>query len=391
MAKRLYAGGMSGLRALLFDVFGTVVDWRASLIAELSEFGTVRRITVDWPALVDAWCGDYRPSLERVRRGEQPWAVLDALHRASLQALAPRFGLSGLAPADLDHLTRAWHRLNPWPDALPGLNRLRRHWTIAALSNGNVALLVNMARRAGLPWDMVFGADLFRQYKPDPETYRGACTLLGLAPRQVMMVAAHPSDLEGARAAGLRTAFVPRPEEYGAETAPADAAGPWDVTATDFVDLAWRLEAGRPANRNGGAIVPAETGGPMVEIRRLNPHDPMPEGEGTHIIVLRRFDEDQPRQRVVDLIVSRGARGVETSHPVRPDGTPASFEEALSAARRVAAEIGLTAVYAIDRTAGPREREVIEHHGDHSFAGDALDDFDLEEDERGTDLRDRSG
>ncbi len=235
---------MQDVKAILFDTFGSVVDWRGSLIDELTAFGAARRISVDWTGLIDAWRGAYVPSMDRVRSGELPWTILDDLHRASLERLVDRFGIVGLGGTDLDHLTRAWHRLRPWPDSVPGLTRLKTRFVIAPLSNGNVALLVNLARHAGLPWDMVCGADLFRHYKPDPETYLGAVRLLGLAPGEVMMAAAHNNDLHAARNCGLQTAFFARPTEYGPHQARDFAAdSDWTVVAADIEDLAARMGA----------------------------------------------------------------------------------------------------------------------------------------------------
>jgi 2-haloacid dehalogenase len=230
--------------AIVFDTFGTVVDWRGSLISELTAFGEQRSISADWTALVDAWRAAYQPSMDRVRRSEIPWTKLDDLHRASLDRLVQEFRIEGLNEADLQHLNRGWHRLQPWPDSVPGLTRLKRKFIIGPLSNGNVALLTNMAKHAGLPWDMVFGSDLFGHYKPDPETYLGVCRLLDLEPGQVMMAAAHNGDLAAARKLGLITAFFPRPTEYGPhqdrDLAP-DAD--WDVVANDIEDMATRLGA----------------------------------------------------------------------------------------------------------------------------------------------------
>lgn len=231
-----------GVRAILFDTFGTVVDWRGSLIAEFQAWGTARGIVVDWPELVDAWRGAYAPSMDRVRRGELPWTILDDLHRATLEHLVRRFGVTGLSDADLDWINRGWHRLNPWPDAVGGLTRLKRGYIIAPLSNGNVSLLLNMAKRAGIPWDMICATELFRHYKPDPETYLGAAALLGLAPGEVMMAAAHNGDLAAARAVGLKTAFFARPTEYGPKQVRDFAAdSDWDVIADDIADLATRM------------------------------------------------------------------------------------------------------------------------------------------------------
>ena len=233
---------MQDLRAILFDTFGTLVDWRTSLIDELTAFGAERGVTGDWPALVDAWRGAYKPSMDRVRRGELPWTKLDALHRQSLDALVARFGITGLSEADLQHINLGWHRLRPWPDVAPALTRLRTRFILGPLSNGNVSLLIDLARFAGLPWDMVFGAEVFGHYKPDAETYLGACRLLSLEPHQVMLCAAHNDDLAAAQGYGLRTAFVPRPTEYGPlQVRDFTATGTWDLVVTDLADLAERV------------------------------------------------------------------------------------------------------------------------------------------------------
>ncbi|MCP3728079.1 haloacid dehalogenase type II [Paraburkholderia sp. CNPSo 3272] len=207
---------MMTVRALLFDTFGTVVDWRGGLISSLDEWGKARGIAADWPRLVDAWRMAYPPSLQRVRTGEREWAVLDVLQLESLQKLALELGIIGLDDAAADEMVRMWHELPPWPDSVAGLQRLRTRYVIAPLSNGHVALLVRMAKTAGLPWDAIFGADVFRHYKPDPETYLGASAFLGCQPDEVMLVASHPSDLDAAAKCGLRTCYVSRPLEYGA-------------------------------------------------------------------------------------------------------------------------------------------------------------------------------
>lgn len=235
---------LAPVKAILFDTFGTVVDWRGSLIAELGAWAAPRGIAADWAGLVDAWRAAYAPSMDRVRRGELSWTILDDLHRATLERLVREFGIAGLTEAELDHLNRGWHRLRPWPDAVPGLTRLRRRYVIGPLSNGNVALLVNMAKAAGLPWDMVCSTELFRAYKPDPETYLGAARLLGLAPGEVMMAAAHNNDLHAARRCGLRTAFFPRLTEYGPlQVRDLAADSDWDIVATDIEDMAAQLGA----------------------------------------------------------------------------------------------------------------------------------------------------
>jgi 2-haloacid dehalogenase len=234
---------MDDPKALVFDVFGTVVDWRSTIIREGEALGREKNIYVDWGAFADAWRSRYAPSMDRVRRGEIPWTKLDDLHRVSLEELLAEFGIEGLSCAEKDHFNRVWHRLDPWPDAVEGLARLRQLCIIAPLSNGNVALLTNMARRAGLPWDLVLSAELVRHYKPDPETYLMPSLLLDLEPEQVMMVAAHVYDLRSARDNGLRTAYVPRPLEFGpgVEAEPPDPA--FDLVARDFVELADRLGA----------------------------------------------------------------------------------------------------------------------------------------------------
>ena len=230
-------------KALVFDVFGTVVDWRSTIIREGAALGREKNINADWGAFADAWRSRYAPSMDRVRKGEIPWTNLDDLHRASLEELLAEFGIEGLTNAEKDHFNRVWHRLDPWPDAVEGLTQLRQRYIIAPLSNGNVALLTNMARRAGLPWDLVLSAELVRHYKPDPETYLMAPRLLDLEPEQVMMVAAHVYDLRSARENGLRTAYVPRPLEFG----PGKKADPpdprFDVVARDFIELAQKLGA----------------------------------------------------------------------------------------------------------------------------------------------------
>ena len=232
-----------GVKALVFDVFGTVVDWRSSLIREGQRLGRRKRLKVDWAAFTDAWRAGYQPAMARVRSGELGWTKIDDLHRMILDGLLKQFSIRGLAEDEIDHLNRAWHRLRPWPEARRGLAQLKRRYVIATLSNGNIALLTNMAKNAGLPWDCILSAEVFRHYKPDPESYLGAADALGLAPAEVMMVAAHKSDLSAAKACGLKTAFVRRPKEHGPNARvdlTADRA--FDVNADDFVDLARQLQ-----------------------------------------------------------------------------------------------------------------------------------------------------
>jgi 2-haloacid dehalogenase len=228
--------------ALLFDIFGTVVDWRSSIIAELETFGHDRGLKVDWPALTDQWRGLYQPSMEEVRSGRRSWTILDVLHRESLDTLIGQHKIAGVTDADREHLTKIWHRLKPWPDVVTGLTRLKSKFIIGTLSNGNVGLLTRMAKNVGLPWDVVLGAETARAYKPLPEAYRAAARLLNAAPNRVMLVAAHNGDLAAAAQEGLQTAFVPRPTEYGPhQTHDFNAEGSWTYVAADFGKLADQL------------------------------------------------------------------------------------------------------------------------------------------------------
>lgn len=228
-------------RALAFDVFGTVVDWRTSVTVQLEQFGRRHGVEADWARFADDWRGGYVPAMDRVRRGELPWTRLDDLHRARLVELLTEAAIT-VPDDEVDDLNRAWHRLDPWPDSVAGLTRLKERFVITPLSNGNVSLLTNMAKRAGLPWDCVISAELFRHYKPDPQVYLGCADLLGIAPDELMLVAAHPSDLRAARAAGLQTGYVDRPLEHGPGRTPETVEpGEFDVTATDFLDLADKL------------------------------------------------------------------------------------------------------------------------------------------------------
>jgi 2-haloacid dehalogenase len=231
-----------GLRALAFDVFGTVVDWRSSIVREGQLLSVTKGLQVDWPAFADAWRAGYAPAMDRTRGAGQAWADIDTLHRQILDGLVPRFGLQSLSEPELAHLNHVWHRLVPWPDAVGGLNRLKGRFVISTLSNGNVSLLVDMAKNAGLPWDAVLSGELIRKYKPDPDVYLMAARLLGCSPAQLMLVAAHPSDLQAARACGLRTAYVHRALEFGAAAPPPPAQG-FDLMAADFIDLASQLGA----------------------------------------------------------------------------------------------------------------------------------------------------
>ncbi|MFM1991115.1 MAG: hypothetical protein RJA99_4072 [Pseudomonadota bacterium] len=228
------------VQVLAFDVFGTVVDWRGSIARELDALG----LGIDGAAFADAWRARYQPAMQAVRSGARPWVKLDILHRENLDATLDAFGVGDrLDEAARRTLNLAWHRLDPWPEAVAGLARLKSRFIVTPLSNGNVGLLTRMARRAGLPWDCVLSAEVFRAYKPEPAAYLGVAETFDLAPAQVMMVAAHASDLRAAAACGLRTAYVDRPLEFGPDRrgdVPRDDDR-FDVTATGFDDLAARL------------------------------------------------------------------------------------------------------------------------------------------------------
>lgn len=226
----------------MFDVFGTVVDWRGSIIREVRGLARAKKLDLDPAAFADAWRAGYQPAMAKVRSGELGWTKIDALHRMILDGLLAEFRVRGLEEAEIDHLNRVWHRLTPWPDARRGLKALKKARIIATLSNGNVSLLANMAKFGGLPWDCIFSGENFHHYKPDRETYLGACGLLSLEPAEVMMVAAHKSDLLAAKACGLATGFVRRPLEHGPGVKKdLKAEKAFDINAGDFLDLARRL------------------------------------------------------------------------------------------------------------------------------------------------------
>ena len=235
-------GRLTPVKALVFDTFGTVVDWRTSVTREVETLAKRKGVVVDGAKFADAWRAGYAPSMNRVRSGELPWTKLDVLHRMILETIVGNFGLAGLSEAEKSTLNRAWHRLTPWPDAVAGLTRLKKKFIIAPLSNGNISLMTDLAKHSGLPWDCILGAELARHYKPDREVYQSAADFLDLKPAEVMMVAAHLGDLHAAKGVGLPTAFVARPLEYGPNGKPdltADSAV--DLAAKDFNDLASQL------------------------------------------------------------------------------------------------------------------------------------------------------
>lgn len=230
------------VKALTFDVFGTVVDWRNSIAAEAESLLAPKGHTLDWHGFADAWRARYQPAMQLVRTGARTFTKLDILHRENLEEILPEFGVTGLTEAELDRLNRAWHRLTPWPDSVPGLTRLKAKYVLATQSNGNVALMVNMAKHGGLPWDVILGAEVCQAYKPMPEAYLRAADLLGLAPEECMMTAAHNDDLKAAAAQGFRTAFVARPTEKGpGQTKDLEADPSVDIAAGSFVELAEKL------------------------------------------------------------------------------------------------------------------------------------------------------
>jgi 2-haloacid dehalogenase len=232
------------IQAVLFDVFGTVVDWRTSLIRQFQKFADENSLHTDWANLADDWRAEYEPAMRAVRSGQRPWINLERLHREALDKLLSVRGLSALNETQRQQLVRAWHFLDPWPDALAGLKRLKRKYIIGTLSNGGVRLLTDMARYAQLPWDVVLSSDLFRHYKPDPEVYLGAAELLDSRPEDIVLAAAHNYDLAAARQHGMKTAFVARPTEYGPrQSRDFTAESDWDFVAQDFEQMAARMDA----------------------------------------------------------------------------------------------------------------------------------------------------
>ena len=225
-------------KVLAFDVFGTVVDWHSGIAREVQAL----RPAVDGGAFALAWRAGYQPAMRRVMSGALGWTLIDELHRLILEQILPQFGLRDLTDDEKKHLNKAWHRLDPWPDAVAGLTRLKTRFTICTLSNGNLGLLANMAKRAGLPWDCILSAEVFRAYKPDPATYLGVAQVFDVAPAGVMLVAAHHDDLAAARACGLQTAYIERPAEYGVASLKDVSPNPahtWH--ARDLLDLAHQL------------------------------------------------------------------------------------------------------------------------------------------------------
>ena len=232
------------IKALIFDVFGTVVDWRSSVISECLTLERNTGISGDWEKLTDMWRQNYIPSMDKVRNGNRPWVNLDTLHKESLIKILDELGIIGLKDENIEHLNKAWHRLKPWDDSVEGLNLLKSKYSISTLSNGGIDLLTNMAKLQKLPWDNIFSAESFMHYKPDPETYLGAAEKLKLLPEEVMLVAAHNQDLLAANKYGLSTAFVLRATEYGInQNFDLKADEKVNVSALNFVDLFEKLNS----------------------------------------------------------------------------------------------------------------------------------------------------
>ncbi len=231
---------MKDIRAVMFDVFGTVVNWRSSIADEVRQIPELKGI--DAELFADRWRAKYQPSMERVRNGSQPFTKLDVLHYNNLLEVLSELGISNLYQSTIKHLNKAWHRLRPWSDSVEGLHRIKQKYIIATLSNGNVGLIINMAKNANLPWDMVLGAEVVRYYKPQPESYLKSAEMLDLLPEQCMLTAAHNEDLAAALQCGYKTAFVPRPKEHGPhQNSDLEPTGEYDIVASDFIDLAKKL------------------------------------------------------------------------------------------------------------------------------------------------------
>lgn len=232
------------LKVCIFDVFGTVVDWRGSLIANLPKLGREYGLDTDWTSFADEWRGLYQPQMSRVRKGEVPWTNIDDLHKEAFEMLLKQRGLKHPGEESAWRFTRLWHDLKPWPDSVEGIGMMKKKFVVATMSNGNVALLINMAKNGGIPWDHCFSGETFRHYKPDPEAYLGVVKTMYLEPRQVMLVAAHNGDLLAAQNCGLRTAFVARPHEHGAgQKKDITATGKWDAVGNSMIEVAKKLGA----------------------------------------------------------------------------------------------------------------------------------------------------
>ncbi len=229
--------------ALIFDTWGTLVDWRSSVLDELVALGRRKDLTIDWEVFLNEWRNAYEPAKQRVNRGELQWATMDVFYRKALVQLLAKHNITGLGEDDIEYLNQAWTRTRPWPDSVAGLTLLKRRYILSPLSNASFAWLIEIARFAGLPFDCIISAENARCYKPRPEVYLAAVNLLGRKPEQVMLVAAHNDDLRAARSLGLRTGFVPRPTEFGSlQSKDLQAEENWDVIAEDMIDFARKME-----------------------------------------------------------------------------------------------------------------------------------------------------
>jgi 2-haloacid dehalogenase len=237
------SGKFPAIKAIGFDTFGTVVDWRSSLAEESAAWGKAKSIrNVDWFRFADRWRDHYRPNMDKVRKGEFPWKTVDEMNRMALDDVLKEFGITGISEEEKDRWNQAWHRLKPWPDSVRGLARLKKKYLISPCSNGDVGLLTRLSKHSGLPWDWIFGADLAKHYKPDPDVYLTAATLIKVKPEEFMMAAAHTYDLDAARKLGLRTGFIYRPKEYGnVDKADKAKPGDYDVVCNSITELAAQL------------------------------------------------------------------------------------------------------------------------------------------------------
>lgn len=233
---------LSDLKVCIFDVFGTVVDWRGSLIADLPALGKKYGIETDWTSFADDWRGLYQPQMGRVRKGELPWTRIDDLHKEAFEMLLKKRGLKHPGEEGSWEFTHLWHRLRPWPDSVEGIGLMKKKYVVSTLSNGNVALLINMAKNSGIPWDHCFSGETFHHYKPDPEAYLGVVDSMYLKPHQVMLCAAHNNDLAAAQKCGLSTGYINRPYEHGPnQKVDFKATGDWDAVGDTIIELAKKI------------------------------------------------------------------------------------------------------------------------------------------------------
>ena len=241
LAQHETGKAVDGIKAMVFDVFGTLVDWRTCVARESRMILEPMGYKLDWIAFADAWRAEYQPGMEEIRAGRKPFSRLDVVHRGMLDRVRPRFGLESLDEPTLRNLNLVWHRLDAWPGVTAGLHRLRRKFMLGPCSNGNISLMVDLARRNEFPWDAILGAEIAGDYKPKPRVYLAAAEALGIEPHECMMVAAHSNDLEAAAKVGLRTGFVAQPDEFGSNTGEAKPTLKVDIAASSFQEFASRM------------------------------------------------------------------------------------------------------------------------------------------------------